>query len=144
VPIPGFRPDGYLSPGVHVATEEEVTRRFGRTSGRRRLLLMARVSEWLTLSRAVGAERLLLDGSFVTAKPDPRDVDAVCWLPDDFEEQYLAGAAAAVRLYRMLVTREPAELFGVFSQARWEEWAAFFSQTRELDGRRKGLVEVIL
>jgi hypothetical protein len=42
------------------------------------------------------------------------------------------------------VTRQPAELFGVFGRERWEEWAVFFSQTRELDGRLKGLVEVSL
>ena len=44
----------------------------------------------------------------------------------------------------MLVTRQPQELFGVFTRERWEAWLAFFGQTREIDGRRKGLVEVIL
>ena len=105
---------------------------------------MERVAEWLTLARALGAQRLLLDGSFVTAKPEPGDVDAVCWLPNDFEDRYLAQMPEAVRLYEMLATRHPAELFGVFSRKRWEEWIAFFSQTRELDGRLKGLVEVSL
>ena len=32
----------------------------------------------------------------------------------------------------------------VFSRKRWEEWIAFFGQTREFDGRLKGLVEVSL
>jgi hypothetical protein len=49
-----------------------------------------------------------------------------------------------VHLYETLATRSPAELFGVFSRKRWEEWIAFFSQTREFDGRLKGLVEVSL
>jgi hypothetical protein len=142
-PIPAFRPDGYLPAGLHLATEEEVATRLGAASVRRRAL-MERVTEWVVLARTVRARRFLLDGSFVTAKDAPEDVDAVCWLPDDFEEQYLSGAMAAVRLYRMLVTRQPAELFGVFGQQRWDEWVAFFSETRELDGREKGLVEVIL
>jgi hypothetical protein len=143
VPIPGFRPDGYLPGGLYLATETEVAMRLGQHTARRQIL-MERVSEWLRLGRSVGARRLLLDGSFVTAKADPDDADAVLWLPEQFEDQYLAGAPSAVHLYRMLVTRQPAELFGVFSQQRWDEWVVFFSQTLEIDRREKGLVEVTL
>ena len=105
---------------------------------------MTRVVEWLGLARSVGARQFLLDGSFVTAKHEPGDVDCVCWLPPDFEEQYLTGRPEAKLLYQVLVTRQPEELFGVFTEERWEGWIAFFSQTREADGRRKGLVEVML
>lgn len=135
MPIPAFRPDGYLPEGVHWATEEEVAARFGQTTERRRALL-ARVAEWLALARAVGARRLLLDGSFVTAKPEPGDGDAACWLPDDFEDQYRAGKPEAVRLRETLISRYPEEIFGVLSRERWEAWVRFFSQTREPDGRR--------
>lgn len=48
MPIPEFRPDGYLPLGVHLATEEEVAQRFGEATARRRVL-MARVSDWLSL-----------------------------------------------------------------------------------------------
>ena len=126
-----------------MATETQVAERFGQTPPRR-TVLMARVAEWLGSARSVRALRFLLDGSFVTAKSEPGDVDCVCWLPVDFEQQFLGGKPEAVRLYHMLVTRQPEELFGVFSPQRWEGWIAFFSQTREPDGRRKGLVEVIL
>jgi hypothetical protein len=105
---------------------------------------MTRIAEWLGLARAVGARRFLVDGSFVTAKHDPDDVDCVCWLPANFEEQYLTGRPEAELLYRTLVTRQPEELFGVFTEERWEGWIEFFSQTRETDRRRKGLVEVML
>src|SRR5713101_7351393 len=98
MPVPEFRPDGYLPLGVHLATEEEVARRLGKATARRRAL-MERVSDWLMLARALGAQRLLLDGSFVTAKPEPGDVDAVCWLPNDFEDQYVAQVPEAVRVY---------------------------------------------
>src|SRR3954452_15988246 len=113
MPIPDFCPDGYLPLGVLLATEEEVAQRLGKATERRRAL-MGRISVWLALARALGAQRLLLDGSFVTAKPEPGDVDAVCWLPSHFEDQYLAQVPEAVRLYEMLATRSPAELFGVF------------------------------
>jgi hypothetical protein len=143
MPIPAFRPDGYLPVGLHRALEAEVVDRFGRESERRRAL-MARVATWLSLARTVQARRFLLDGSFVTTKPAPKDVDCACLLPLDFEEQYNAATGAAVSLYDMLVSRQPEELFGVFSLPQWEEWVDFFSQTREADGRRKGVVEVVL
>jgi hypothetical protein len=104
--IPAFRPDGYLPVGVHVATEGEVAERFGRSTERRRSL-MARIAGWLQIARAVRARRFVLDGSFVTIKPDPNDVDCVCLLPADFENQYQSGVGEAPRLYEMLVTRQP-------------------------------------
>src|SRR4051794_30418415 len=109
--IPGFRPDGYLPEGVHPATEAEVTFRFGSSSpGRRRLVL--RMRRWIELARAVGASRLLIDGSFVTDKLDPQDVDAVILVPADFHEQIRRNTEAALELEQMLLTRRPEELFG--------------------------------
>jgi hypothetical protein len=139
--IPAFRPDGYLPEGVHLASEAEVTFRFGSTNQRRRRLAL-RVRRWIELARAVGATRLLLDGSFVTAKSQPEDVDAVILLPQDFHQQIRREVDAALELEEMLVTRRPEELFGAEDQSDWDEWAEFFSRTREADGRRKGLVEV--
>jgi hypothetical protein len=139
--IPVFRPDGYLPEGVHLASEAEVTFRFGSTSPRRRRLAL-RVRRWIELARAVGAARLLIDGSFVTEKLDPHDVDAVLLLPADFHAQIRRGFEAALELEEMLLTRRPEELFGAEDQTDWGEWAQFFSRTREFDGRHKGLVEI--
>jgi hypothetical protein len=105
---------------------------------------MVRVATWLSLARAVRARQFLLDGSFVTTKMAPKDVDCACLLPADFEDQYTAGRGEALRLYEMLVTRQPEEIFGVFSILEWQDWVDFFSQTRETDGRHKGVVEVEL
>jgi hypothetical protein len=141
--IPAFRPDGYLPEGLHIASEAELTFRFGSNSARRRRLAL-RVRRWIELARAVGAKRLLIDGSFVTSKPDPHDVDAVIMLPADFSQQIRRGSEPAIELEQMLLTRRPEELFGAEDQVDWNEWAAFFSRTREADGRRKGLVELSL
>jgi hypothetical protein len=139
--IPAFLPDGYLPEGVHLASEREVTFRFGSTSQRRRRLAL-RVRRWIQLARTVGAARLLIDGSFVTDKAQPDDVDAVILLPRDFHEQVRRGTDAALELEEMLLTRRPEELFGAEDQSDFDEWAEFFSRTREADGRRKGLVEI--
>ncbi len=67
-----------LPPGMHAATLDEVEQRFATNPARRGLfegLLLAAWSLYLA-----GCARIYLDGSFVTAKPNPRDYDA-CWDP---------------------------------------------------------------
>jgi hypothetical protein len=92
----------------------------------------------------VGAIRLLIDGSFVTAKPEPHDIDSVIFLPSDFKNQVAQGIEAAIVLENMILTRRPEEIFAAEDDIDWNDWIEFFSRTREADGRRKGLVEVKL
>ena len=141
--IPELRDDGYLPDGLHVASEADVTFRFG-TSTRQRRWLALRIRRWIALARRIEAVRFLVDGSFVTAKPHPEDVDAVVRLPGDFADRLAAGDAAAVELEGMLATRRPEEIFAAEDRRDWLDWVEFFSRTRESDGRRKGLVEVEL
>jgi hypothetical protein len=44
----------------------------------------------------------------------------------------------------MLLTRRPEEIFAAEDEEDWDAWVAFFSRTRESDGRQKGLVKVEL
>lgn len=141
--IPAFRDDGYLPEGLYLAAEAETTFRFGSENRRRRRLIL-RMRRWIGLARAVGAARLLIDGSFVTAKDQPDDIDAVVLLPANFEEQIEEDVDAALDLEGMLLTRMPEEIFAAEDETDWNEWVEFFSQTREADGRRKGLVEIEL
>ncbi|HEV8714419.1 MAG TPA: hypothetical protein VGX03_16530 [Candidatus Binatia bacterium] len=141
--IPPFRPDGYLPEGMYAGSEAEVTFRFGSSSRRRRRLVL-RLRRWIELGWQVGAKRLLVDGSFVTAKEEPHDIDTVILLPEDFHQQLEREYEPALELEEMLLTRRPEELFAAEDEADWEEWVDFFSQTREPDGRRKGLVEIRL
>lgn len=141
--IPPFRADGYLPEGLYLATEAEATFRFGASTKRRRRLAV-RLRQWIELGRAVGASRLLIDGSFVTSKQSPQDLDAVVLLPGDFEQQLQDEIESAIELEEMLITRRPEEIFAAEDDTDWNEWVEFFSRTREPDGRRKGLVEVEL
>ena len=126
-----------------MATEAEVTFRFGTDTPRRRRLAL-RLRRWIELSRAVSAKRLFVDGSFVTAKPETNDVDAVVWLPDDFVQLISDGDIDAIELESMLLTRHPEEIFAAEDRRDWDDWLEFFGRTREADGRRKGVVEVKL
>ncbi len=141
--IPKFRADDYLPEGLYLASEDEIVFRFSSSTRRRRLLTL-RLRRWIKLIRRVGGQRLLIDGSFVTAKTEPRDIDVVILLPPDFQLQIEQGIEAALELEDMILTRRPEEIFAAEDETDWDEWIEFFSRTREADGRRKGLVEVKL
>ena len=141
--IPDFRDDGYLPVGLHIATEAEVVSRFGEiTSHRRRLL--PRLRRWLELAREVGAQRFMLGGSFVKAKPNPGDIDAAVLLPEDFRVQIMESDAAALELDEMFETRLPPEIHPGGDEVDWEDWYELFRRTRDEDGRTKGVVEIEL
>src|SRR5262245_55920291 len=95
--IPPFRPDGYLPEGLYVSSEAEIIFRFGSSSRRRRRLVL-RLRRWIELGQQVGAQRLLIDGSFVMAKEDPDDIDSVILLPTDFTQQLERESAPALEL----------------------------------------------
>ena len=126
-----------------LGTEAEVTFRFGTASRKRRLLTL-RLRRWIELARLVEAPRLFVDGSFVTAKPEPGDVDAVIWLPNDFADRLTTDEPPALELESMLIQRRPEELFAAEDGRDWEDWLEFFGRTREADHRRKGVVEIQL
>jgi hypothetical protein len=86
----------------------------------------------------------LVDGSFVTSKTDPEDVDAVVLISRDFQRLVDQGIDAALELEEMLLTRHPEEIFAAEDESDWNDWVEFFGRTRESDGRRKGLVEIRL
>ena len=75
--LPPFdRSTGYLPAGEHFAGWAEFEERFGRNSTRRRLLAgLFRMAKSLA---EAGCSFFLVDGSFVTNKPNPSDYDACC------------------------------------------------------------------
>ena len=94
--IPPFDDHGYLPPGVHPATLDEVEARFGRESELRRVQMQS--LRWLVdLARRAGVLRLVINGSFVTDVLDPNDVDCVLLIESGFpreqaaEEELVAG-----------------------------------------------------
>jgi hypothetical protein len=63
--IPEFNENGYLPPGIHPATLEEVAARFGQGSEVRQAQMES--LRWLLdLARRAGVQRFIVNGSFVT------------------------------------------------------------------------------
>lgn len=79
--IPDFDPTtGYLPPGLYEATVPQIQRRLGFTTRRR--WLVANLGEVARMLFAAGVTDLRVDGSFVTEKPDPGDIDGF-WTLDE-------------------------------------------------------------
>src|SRR3990172_7301376 len=74
--IPPFNDTGYLPPGIHPATLDEIDTRFGQLSELRKVQ-MESVRWMVELARRAGADRIVLNGSFVTDIMEPNDVDCV-------------------------------------------------------------------
>ncbi len=78
MPIPAFREDGWLPAGHHQASWDEVISRFGGDRDSRRSTLTAQLIELRDGFRRLGVVGcLLLDGSYVSAKPIPGDFDVL-------------------------------------------------------------------
>jgi len=74
--IPAPNALGELPPGIHTATLEEVEAVFAKTPRRRTLFDGLRRA--MQNLKATGVRRVFIDGSFVTTKANPNDVDG-CW-----------------------------------------------------------------
>ena len=133
--IPDFDDRGYLPPGVHRATLEEVAERFGQGSELRRTQ-MESVRWMVDLARRAGIERVILNGSFVTDVLDPNDVDCVLLATENSTQMKSTSGDELVSGLPFLEI----EVVG-------QEWFDFLSGTFFATDRRnvpKGLIEVIL
>ena len=76
--IPNLDHDGFLPEGVHECSLVELDEQFGRFQGSdRRSVLFAKFVEYLGEVRSSGlATFVIVDGSFVTAKAEPNDIDS--------------------------------------------------------------------
>jgi hypothetical protein len=82
MPIPALNTDGFLPVGTFDCTLQEIRECFGKFQGSdHRLRLFTRLQELFEgMQRSGLFEALLVDGSFVTAKPAPHDIDPVAVL----------------------------------------------------------------
>jgi Family of unknown function (DUF6932) len=85
--IPSFDQNGNLAEGIYDCTMEEVAVRFGlfQTSDRRPQL-WARFAEFMReLTICDFVEAVFVDGSFVTAAPEPNDIDLVLVVASNYD-----------------------------------------------------------
>ena len=146
--IPALDEGGLLPEGIHDGTLAEAEAHFGKFQGSdRRVQLWRGFVEFLREAKTSGlVEMVLLDGSFVTAKPTPNDIDlvVVVFTAHDF------GADLPPHQYNVLAQQRVRRRFGCdivvvrngtddLTQA-----VEFFTQVRQQPGRRKGLLRLKL
>jgi hypothetical protein len=148
MPIPNFDPNGLLPVGRHDCGLEEIRPRFGSfTSSDRRPTLFAKLEEFVREVRiAAFANSLLIDGSFVTAKLAPNDIDIVLVLPILHD---LSADLPRVR-YNLVSRKRVQKKYGFDIVAvrentiEYEEAVEFFQRVRNEPGLRKGILRVLL
>src|SRR5438552_17030253 len=130
MPIPGFEEHGLLPPGVHACTLGEIKARFGSfQSTDRRPQLFAKLMAFLDEAKAAGIVRaILVDGSFVTAKLEPNDIDLVVVVASDHDLAADLGPGA----YNIISKKRVQRRFGFDMVAvregtsEYDDAAAFF------------------
>ena len=132
--IPQFNDLGYLPPGLHVASLDEIDARFGQVSEIRSVQVES--IRWLVeLATRAGCQRIVLNGSFVTDIIEPNDVDCVVLIESGFPKD-----AAAEKELRDGLPFIELKLVG---QADFDEFVEFIFGT-DRAGTPKGLIEVEL
>jgi hypothetical protein len=133
--LPDFDENGNLPRGIYVCTLEEVVNRFGSGSPERRTE-SAELRAFVAWARAAGVIRLVVDGSYVTNKIAPNDVDLVILPGLDYPRQEQPALTAAPRwpFLHVQVAEDEADL---------NQWVTIdFGTDRNWVPR--GLVEIIL
>ena len=146
--IPVLNANGFLPAGIFECTLPEMRQRFGGfQKSDQRLRLFARLEELFQAMQRSGLfESLLVDGSFVTAKPVPNDIDLVAVLKrgHDFERDLPMSEYALVS--RSLLRRRFGFDVMVAESASplYKTYVEFFSRVREMPDATKGLLRVNL
>jgi hypothetical protein len=148
MPIPPLDDDGFLPLGVYECTIDEIRESFGRfQSNEQRIRLYDKLSAYVGELRSWGvAKELYVDGSFVTVKNSPSDVDLIVVAP----QNYTMPPELPPASYNVLSRRMVRKLYGFDiafvphgSQA-CATWVEFFQKVKNMPGRQKGILTVRL
>ncbi|HZC06269.1 MAG TPA: hypothetical protein VE338_11585 [Ktedonobacterales bacterium] len=135
MPLPALRADGSLPPGVHQASLSEVFARFPAVAPERQALNSALSYCVATVKQLNLADEIALDGSYVTSKPDPADVDMAVLTPGIYQ---LAGE---LRYAAQGINMTLLDIQFAHDAADFQGWMAFFSTARNLNS--KGVVLLV-
>ncbi|MEK6259767.1 MAG: hypothetical protein AABP62_14205 [Planctomycetota bacterium] len=133
--LPPFDVYGNLPAGIHACAIDERAERFGHGSPER-IVEIAELIEFINWAKLAGVERVIINGSFVTARPDPNDVDVIMLPGNDYprgsspatDEEYIWP------FLQIIVAADEADLLA------WSH--EDFGTDRR--GRNKGVVEMLL
>jgi hypothetical protein len=146
MPLPELNATGDLLAGVHRATLAELLLRFGSVIGQRGVCAR-RLSHVFDLAVRTGyVKRLIVFGSFITAKEQPNDVDVILVMDDKFRLEDCPMESRGLFDHAVAQARYGASVFWVRPQMlieeSVEEFVAYWQIKR--DRTQRGIVEVII
>ncbi len=142
--LPPLTSDGDLPPGIHPAGWEEIESRFGKGSPRRASAL-AKLRHLHELAAWTGAlDRFLIFGSFVSSTAEPRDVDIVLVMKNEFRLEDAPRESRTLFSHPDAEARFGASIFWVRQGMLPDELMKEFLETWQMkrDGSRRGLLEI--
>jgi hypothetical protein len=146
VPLPQFNALGDLPPDVHRATLPEVVERFGGQTARRDACTR-RLMHVVELVRRTGhLQRLVVFGSYVTAKPEPNDVDVILIMKDSFHLEECPTESRGLFDHPVAQARYGVSVFwirpGMLIEETVEEFILYWQIKR--GGDKRGIVDVTI
>jgi len=145
--IPAFNRTGDLPVGVYQVNLSECLQRFGEGSERRRHV-SATLVEISQLANGTGKlDRIIVFGSYVTAKMEPRDVDIILVMNDDFDVEKCDASAQLLFDHNRADIQFGASVFWIrpamlLLDESLESFIARWQLKR--DGSRRGILEIRL
>jgi hypothetical protein len=152
MPIPPFNEDGLLPVGLHDCTFRDLDDRFGRDQwvGNRlssqRSKLFSLFQDYLSkLRKELEVAEVIIDGSFVTAKPDPNDIDLIVVMA----EKHDFGQELRPFEYNLLSARrvQQSHKFDLrvvpFGGQAYHEAVEFFSRVKDYPRVLKVLLRIV-
>ena len=142
--FPDFNENGDLPIGIYKATLQEVLEHFGKGSLQRQVVAKRLVKIYCLTKSTNHLERFIIYGSFVTAKPNPNDIDIFLVMDDDFEKDSFRGDVR--RIFEHLETEKKlgASIFWSRKQFILGNIQLFVEDWQIKDDKtRRGIVEII-
>jgi hypothetical protein len=133
--LPSFDEFGYLPPGIHPCGMEELAARFGSGSPEREVETQELV-DFVAWARQAGIARVIVNGSYVTSKAAPNDIDIVALPGAEYPRGELSCSQQEARWPFL-------QIFIAVDASDLEEWSLHDVGT-DRNRRAKGVVEVLL
>jgi Trp operon repressor len=146
--IPSLSEHGYLPAGVYDCSLEEAAARFAVFHGSdRRTQLWKQFVQFIEEAKESDlVEAILIDGSFVTSKPEPNDIDLVLAVAPSL---HFASELRPAQ-YNLLSQRRVRRRFGFDivvvknGSENFEQAVAFFQEVKQRPGLKKGILRIKL
>ena len=142
--LPNLNHAGELPIGTHQATIDEVIARFGSGTLQREIVT-ARLQRIYQIVKGTGnLQQLIIFGSYITAKPEPNDVDVIIIFSDDFDLTVCSEEVKRLLNHQQAENEFGASIFWIRPSLLLFETLDEFIESWQAkrDGTRRGIIEV--